>query len=462
LPTIKKVVEFLNSPDGQEWGKKAIATAIEGVNKLVEIAKALWPVLETVGSVVSKVAGFLSGLVENLGGATVAAGLFAAKMIALGGPAGILAGVATIGVTVGYKLAEALFGPAEAEADIFSAKIRDAMDFVMKKIRETMELAKAELQKSIDALKKDIEFKTRVVNAGFSGAERDRKVKEAGLAARKEFLKNRKGNDVKLSDEEGEALKLSIKKAMNDAALEYSEAAEAAGGKDPAKEAAKAQDREGKMARFKYLDKNRKSLKPDEQKEYTKLSKDLNERKASGGGGRGHKAPEHFASDDLDDAEKKARFAELGALGKKRTPSQEREYSRLSKDLDIRKAGKMSKEEQALANMDSSLADVLRSGGDDGGVHDDPLSRAVFGHATGAKPMGGSGGVGAGPNINNITNNNQQISTIVNQTIDARSERGVADNIKGAGKMSGEQAAQVVLTGASQVVGLRNAGAVLR
>lgn len=462
LPTIKKVVEFLNSPEGQEWGKQAIAKAIEGIQQLVEVATALWPVLQTVGSVIGKVAGFLIGLVENLGGATVAAGLFAAKMIALGGPAGILAGVATIGVTVGYKLAEALFGPAEAEADIFGKKINEVMSAAMVKVNEFLTKTRDAVKESNAALEKENNRKKQILDAGFSGAEQDAKAKQAGLAAREKFLKNKKGNNVKLTDEEAAAMKLEIQKAMVESRIAYGNAAEAAGGGPPPEVKAK-QDaaQAGKEARFAYLDANRKKLLPDEQKEYNKLSKDLNKRK-SHDAPKGHKAPEHFASDDLEDDGKKTRFAELGAMGKKRTPSQEREYSRLSKDLDIRKAGKMSKEDQALANMDSSLADVLRSGSDDGGVHDDPLSRAVFGHATGASARGGSGGIGAGPNINNITNNNQQISTIVNQTIDARSERGVADNVRASAKNAGEQAAQVVLTGASQVVGLRNAGAVLR
>lgn len=80
LPYINRVVEFLTSPEGQEWGAKAVEKAVTVVTKLADI----------IGDVVS----VLDKLIEKFGGTEVAVGSLALAFRALLGPWGLLAAVA--------------------------------------------------------------------------------------------------------------------------------------------------------------------------------------------------------------------------------------------------------------------------------------------------------------------------------------------------------------------------------
>jgi len=185
--------------------------------------------------------------------------------------------------------------------------------------------------------------------------------------------------------------------------------------------------------------------------------------KSTGGSGssgkKKKKGKEHFASDDWDEERRKARFDALGKLGKARKPSEDREYNRLSKELDIDKVGKESKMDKQLANLDPSLSGVLKD--DDGKVHDDILSKGVFARAT--KGHGQFGEVSnerssvAGPNINNVYNN-QVITTTIQQYIDATQGGGGADGLKMAANSVAQGAGKIVFTGVQELLGLTNGG----
>lgn len=82
LPYINQIVAFLTSPEGQEWGAKA-------VEKLVSVVTGL-------GEVLGSVIGFFSELVDMIGGAGVAIGGLGLAVTAMIGPWGALA-VAAIG-----------------------------------------------------------------------------------------------------------------------------------------------------------------------------------------------------------------------------------------------------------------------------------------------------------------------------------------------------------------------------
>ena len=454
LPTIKQVVGFLNSPEGQEWGKKAIETAISGLNKLVEIAKALWPILETVG-------GVLATMADKMGIATVAVVAFAAKLAILGGPAGALMAVAAVGVAAGYKLGEYLFGPATTAADIFAKKAQEVMSAVLVKINEVLAKTRDAVKESNAALAKENERKTKILNAGFSDAEMTEKAKQAGLAAREKFLKNRKGgNNVKLSDDEADQLRLEIKSAMAQSKLDYMDAAEKAGGGNPVAEAKKAEDLTGKKARFDYLDKNRKSLKPSEQKEYTKLSKELDIRKSKTGGGGSKK--KHYPWEHDEDLAKE-RWAYLEGNREKLTPSEKKEYTALSNFMDVSKSGKMTKEQKQLAAMDPTLAGILKDSA--GGVSDDPLTKSVFAAANKGpndrSVDGEKGNVGPGPNITNEYDN-RSFNTNITQEIDARGAGGPVENLAAAARDVGNTTSEFILTGWTKVLADQNSGGAVR
>ena len=461
LPHLNKISEFLTSPEGQEWGKAAVEGAIGAITKLVSIAKELWPVFSGIADVVLK-------LIDNFGGATIAAGLFAAKMLLLGGPAGALAAVAAIGVTVGYKLGEALFGPAETAADRFAAKVNEVMSQVMAKINEVLAKTRDAMKEQNEALRKENERKKKIIDAGFSDAEMAEQAKQAGLKARADFLKGKKGDNVKLSDDEAEQLKLVVQKAMADSKLAYMDAAEkAGGGGSPEKQQKEMQSREAKEARFAWLDANRKSLTPSQQKEYTKLSKDLDKRKTTGGGSKKPKV--HYEWEGDPDAAA-ARYKEIDANPQ---PADVAEYKKLKSYLGslpaklVPEGGnptkKLSKEDKALAGIDPMLADVLK--GSDGGVSDDPLSKAVFGAATKAKNDhsvdGEKGSVGPGPNITN-NYDNRSFNTNIQQEIDARGTGGPTENLAAAARDVGNTTSEFILTGWTKILADQNSGGAVR
>lgn len=101
LPYIDKVVAFLTSPEGQEWGKNAVEKAAAAV--------------ATLASVIGEVVATIGSLTEAFGGATVAV---AGLGLAVAGLAGPFAAAALAGVAAGTAIANAWNGAAMAMADM--------------------------------------------------------------------------------------------------------------------------------------------------------------------------------------------------------------------------------------------------------------------------------------------------------------------------------------------------------
>lgn len=102
LPYLRQGAEFLTSPEGKEWGRKAVAKAAETVRDLAAAGREILPV------VIEVVKG-ISSLVEQLGGTGTAALLATPKIIsmaaAFGGPAGLGAAVLIASTALGAFLA---------------------------------------------------------------------------------------------------------------------------------------------------------------------------------------------------------------------------------------------------------------------------------------------------------------------------------------------------------------------
>src|SRR5690606_14748182 len=116
LPHINKVVDFLTSPEGKEWGRSAVAKAKDVV---VGFADAVM----TAGRL-------LNDLINTFGGATTAVGLLGAAVFALTGP----------------------FSAAIAAAVAFGAAAGKALDAVLSRAQK-MELALARLRNEADAIR---------------------------------------------------------------------------------------------------------------------------------------------------------------------------------------------------------------------------------------------------------------------------------------------------------------------
>lgn len=84
LPHIDRVVAFLTSPEGQEWGRGAVERAASAV--------------ETLGSVVAAVASGVAFLADNLGGAETAVLALGIAVAGLAGPWGVVAAAAAIAI----------------------------------------------------------------------------------------------------------------------------------------------------------------------------------------------------------------------------------------------------------------------------------------------------------------------------------------------------------------------------
>lgn len=359
LPHINKVVEFLTSAEGQEWGKGAVESAVGAVSSLAS----------GIGFLVSTV----TTLTDAFGGTAVAIGAVAIGASSLVGPFGaaLLAGTAA-----GWGIAAAFKGAADAiggTTRLIDGAEKLRVDAMGRKLAD------------IDAAGKEEDAKTRA---------REGRVAQARKA----------GVDLELAV---------VRKAGVKNASELDAA--------------------------------------------TRLSLTTRQSKL------GIAAQEGRGFED-----------ELGAVGGQTAALTGSEYTALSKSLDeakAKKAGKghkQTKMDKQLANIDPSLRGVLTAGGekDAGGdlkVHDDVLSRSVFdrqnkGNEQGKDRSDGAG-IGPGPNI---TTNYQYITTTVTVPIDARSQGSASDNIRTAAEQAGQRLGGVIFTGATKLVGMKNAGGVMR
>jgi hypothetical protein len=349
LPYINKVVAFLTSKEGQEWGAKAVEKAVTVVTGLADA--------------IGVVASILSGLIDTFGGVGIAVGGLGVAVAALAGPWGLAAAAAGAAIAV----------MTSGITSLIDKYIPQARESISGLFTDVIELDKK--RRDEEGRNKDVEDdldKRTSINAGPSFG--------MGPAPMAKPLPGSAGqtNDQK-----------------------------AAAGVD-------------KQARFDNYSKRVAAgmkLRPSEAAEYTRLSKELDEAKATKRGkGRTHKA---------------------------------------------------TKMDKQLAAMDPSVRGLLTRGGDEdaGGdamVARNALDAAVLGRSSKAKGLGGvegMGGVGPGPNINNTYVN---INTEVNNAIDARSTAPISDNIRSASQDLGVRLGQVIVTGGEKLIAARNAGGVMR
>lgn len=401
LPYVDRVVNFLTSPEGQEWGASAVEKAAAAVTTFAEV----------VGFVV----GALGSASEALGGTTVAVGLLAVAVGALLGPWGLLL---TGAVALGQYLGGVLPGQIEAarQAELALAKSlvdgRAAMtDLVTDLRRHDGVFAKVS-----DGWR---EMTLRIMGATQALTEFYRRQDAEEVRAGKLAHEEAKRREVDRQREE------QAKRTRSVAEADDGRRRAAAGAGTESVDAASIVDAKGRVdlsgfdsqAKERIWDTlvtRRKSLRPSERKMLQALSKDLDR-------------------------------AIPGAASKGRH----------------HKATKMDRQ---LAAMDPSLRGVLTAGGEEdaGGdamVHDDVLSKGAFKSAVrGPSALGGiSGpsGVGPGPNIHNTIFNN---SFSVSQTIDARGQGTAAENIAAAANVMGQEVNRVQWTGVERVLANRNAG----
>ena len=390
LPYINQVVEFLTSPEGQEWGKSAVEGAVGAVT--------------TLASAVQSVVGFIANLADSLGGAEVAVAGLGFAAAALTGPFGL---ALAAGIAAGWGIASAFKSAKDAILGVEGAlpgaieKAKTQVGLATQKAELDAEAAGGAEQHARSAKIAELEkrYDAQLASEGVGPMERNKRVTTLSLAARGDGRSLGGGTaDERIAEWE--------KRVAADEAI----AASFTPGN---------QGRRADQARFNELSaKVRKgqSLKPLEAKEYTALSKSLDEAKAKKAG-KGHK---------------------------------------------------QTKMDKQLAAIAPSLRGVLTGGGetDAGGdlkVHDDALTRAVFDRQTKGSGQGkdrsDGAGIGPGPNI---TNNYQYVNTIVTVPIDARSQGSASDNIRTAAEQAGQRLGGVIFTGAAKILAAKNAGGVMR
>lgn len=404
LPYIDQVVNFLTSPEGQEWGSKAVDKAASAVT--------------TLASAVGSLIGFFSTLADKIGGAGLAV---VALGLAIGGLVGPIGLAAAAGVALGGAVANAV--------DSAVNRIQHAQDALLRlhnqaqaiRLKE-QEAERADQVAESDAASEQLARERRAQAATDRWERREKAKLGNNLTSEQSLALTRKAAKMRGELLEG---RFSSGTSFEDrlAAFEGSMADPAAASGDDL-DASSAMNSKGRvdLSGFDDVAKERmwdrlagakaagKTLKPSEKKMLAALSKNLDRPipNAPGGGGGGHKATE----------------------------------------MDKR-----------LAALDPSLAGILRQGGeaDAGGdlkVSSDSLSRAVYARAAGSS-AGGSGGVGPGPNItNNIYNNNVNVS----QQIDARSTAPAVENLRQAAYDGAQQVGNVTFTGLQRVLTLKTSG----
>lgn len=398
LPYIDRVVNFLTSPEGQEWGAAAVEKAVGAVTTLADAVLGL-----------GKFFGFLS---DKLGGATVAVGLLGAAVFALTGP----------------------FGLAAAAAVAMGAAAATAIDSIVNRA-EHAQLALLKLHNQAQAIRNQEQEAERAEQVAESDAASEQLAREKRVQAATDLWEQRERTRINAEQGGVEDLAITRKAArMREVLLtgkgagrigtfderiksfEDSLAADKWGYKGGGGNS-QSGDSEGGVERFNELLAARSSrqLKPSEAKALRSLSKSL----------------------DL-------------AIPKK--PGKGREHKATKMDRQLAAL------DPSLAGVLTQGGDTDRGG--DLKVSDDILSRGVLAAASARKGLGsvsgGSGGVGPGPNITN-TNNNTTIT--VQQAIDARSTASVPENIRSAARESGNQAAGVILTGVDRARALKMGGA---
>lgn len=398
LPTINEVVDYLTSPEGQEWGRSAVEGLVGSVKSLVEGLQAAWPVVTAIG-------GAISSFTEAVGGSTVAIGLLSAALLALTGPFVAVPVLATAaGAAVGQFAVDSIqAGRALAEqtasnmADVAKSLgegrgkfgvLRDILGEVAQSTDRSRAAWAAWMQQMLGATG----AVERFYDAEQAGKIRSGRISEE--AARKQAVD---------ASRLAHAQRTKAAKEANDAAI-FNNADSRYGGTTHDRRGA------GDQARFDALSARVRAgekLKPSEAKEYSALSKRLDEAKSTKSG----------------------------------------------------KPRKLTEMERQLQQMDKGTRAILRQGGEEDAsghrkVADNVLDRAVFAKATGS---GGGGGSSPGPGPN-VTTHNTWNDNRISVQVDASSSAPAAENIRQAAQDLGASTARVRFTGQAKVVANRNAG----
>lgn len=264
LPYIDEVVDFLTSPEGQEWGRSAVQQAAGAVKDLAEGVKG--------------VVKFLAFFVDKLGGAGTAVALLGVAIAGLSGPLGL---VAAAGVAMGAAIAEGIDRVVHGaeRAQLALLKLHNEAQAIRNKEQED---ARKEQVAESDAASEQLARERRAQTAtdkweaqqrakfgGKMTSEQSLAITRRAARMRGELLEGRFSTgsfDERLTSFEA-SLSPSAAPAPSSGRVDISSMSDGA-----------------KQAMFSSLVARRKTLKPSEQKMLRALSKDLDRRIPTGSG----------------------------------------------------------------------------------------------------------------------------------------------------------------------------------
>lgn len=430
LPYVDKVVAFLTSKEGQEWGESAVRKAAAAV--------------ETFATVIGGVAKVLGGLVNTFGGVTVAIGLMGGALAVALGPWSALAAaaVATIGL-----ITSAITKATDKVIELDSKTRRLAENKLFKDAAEAVDagnLKGEEAEAKAKELRELIQTKKNNLSRNSSRSLSPESIRR-NAAVQAEERKELASLEQQLSRVEYAAEK--SRKARADAEEKSrADAAAAAAEREAAGETgtADASQRIADEAEFDFL-KRKRNRTPSEKKRLRELSKELDiSVPTSRGGGKGdgwNEEQRRIASE----AEKLARGGSSGLLKEvlddrrlaAGTAGRLKEASRFKENYHLK----------ALAGSNPALAAVLNAGRQTSknGVVDKPtnaLDKAIEDHMlNGPSSLASLGGRGADARVppaisNHITYNVGGIN-VGGITLEPVGDTSV-DRIRSAGKQFGD------------------------
>lgn len=263
LPYVNKLVEFLTSKEGQEWGAKAVEKAVTVVTGLADA-------LGVVG-------GILSGLIDTFGGVGIAIAGVGLAASSLAGPFGI---AAAAGMAAGAAIVGA-FHDAESAMDKMVAKAQD-----IRHAEHVAEMKAAEESLAADQQGQDAHMKNRARAEELAKQYEAAEVAKLGKNATEadKLAAFRKSRQLASAVEGNSRLLGGGTEDDRLAALEKYVAEKVGSDK-----AAASVDKQARFDEISKLVRGGHKLAPSVAKEYAALSVDLDEAKATKRG-KGHKA----------------------------------------------------------------------------------------------------------------------------------------------------------------------------
>lgn len=185
LPYVDKVVAFLTSPEGQDWGAKAVEKAVGFVTMMADGVAGL--------------VGFVSGLTETLGGAAVAIGAVGLAAAALTGPFGA---ALAAGMAMGAGIVSAAMSARDAILGIVNdpkmqAMMKKADDIRHKEHVDSMAAQQGELDANSAEAEASLaaDQKVAALQARFEAKERAKKKRK--LTAEEEVKLSRQSQNFR-------------------------------------------------------------------------------------------------------------------------------------------------------------------------------------------------------------------------------------------------------------------------